>query len=246
VWMIYGIGYLGRTPEWVVKELNYGELPAARTDVARSLRQPEDLPSVEEILAERPELAEEFPPGGRAPTLGDLAAADPAVAEELDLGDWELLSPSDAQTGEAQAATTAFLVDEAKKFEATSDFVVLSSYSLGGKERRDPAANLMERAVHKVKSALTLRHPVHYAVVQVAPAIPQLERPGQPPPLPVRDENQPIWSVIMVRDLGSRRQPALAVTLVCGLIFAFGCNSLHRRDKLAVAGRAPVPATPDS
>jgi hypothetical protein len=243
VWMIYGIGYLGRTPAWVVKELNYGDLPAAETEVARSLPPPEDLPSAEEILAERPELAAEFPPGGRTPTLGDLAEADPAVEEELQLGEWELLSPANPQTGEAQATTTAFLVDEAKKFEDTSDFVVLSSYSRGGKEPRPEDANLWEQAWHKIKSAVQLRHPPHYAVVQVAPAIPQLERPGQPPPLPVRDESQPIWSVIMVRDLGSRRQPALAVTLVCGLIFAFCCNSLHRRDKLVGPGQAPLPAT---
>jgi len=30
---------------------------------------------------------------------------------------------------------------------------------------------------------------------------------------------------------------------VCGLIFAFCCNSLHRRDKLVGPGQAPLPAT---
>jgi len=49
----------------------------------------------------------------------------------------------------------------------------------------------LERAGIKIKNSLTPFHPPHFAVVQVREAIEQPEKPGQPPPLAIGDENEP-------------------------------------------------------
>jgi hypothetical protein len=37
--------------------------------------------------------------------------------------------------------------------------------------------------------------------------------------------------VVMIRDLGSKRQPALFITIGSGIIFLLCCLMLHRRDR---------------
>jgi hypothetical protein len=46
----------------------------------------------------------------------------------------------------------------------------------------------------------------------------------------------------MLRDLGSRRQPAAFITLGSGLIFGVLCMMLHRRDQVVALNRSAVPA----
>jgi hypothetical protein len=53
-------------------------------------------------------------------------------------------------------------------------------------------------------------------------------------PLPARpDPDEPIVSVIMVRDLGSLRLPPAVLTFVFGALFALTCVTLHGRDRRA-------------
>jgi hypothetical protein len=249
VWSIYGIGRQGRTPTWHVEDMNFGDLRVSSVEVARPVPEPDQLPDPEEVLASNEDLAALFPEeeGVRRPGLGDLVGADPEVAEELeqaveDAGaeGWVLLSASDPQTGEAQAAASAYVVDTRKLFESQSDFVVLNSFSYGGKEKLAEDASLLDRIWFKTKRILTypFGHPTHYAVVQLQQAVPQETTPGEPPPLAVADETKPVISVVMVRDLGTRRLPSVGVTIFSGIVFAILCNSLHRRDKLVAEARA--------
>ena len=61
--------------------------------------------------------------------------------------------------------------------------------------------------------------------------------PGETPPRPVADENKPVISVIMIRDLGTvRLRPAL-VTIGSLFIFLAFCYWLHVRDKEVMARR---------
>ena len=61
--------------------------------------------------------------------------------------------------------------------------------------------------------------------------------PGEAPPRPVVDDNEPVISVVMVRDLGAvRLRPAL-VTIGSLLIFVALCYWMHVRDKEFMANR---------
>jgi hypothetical protein len=61
--------------------------------------------------------------------------------------------------------------------------------------------------------------------------VPQRVEPGRAPARPVIDENQPHRYLLMIRDLGSRRQPAAFITIGSAIVFAILCWLLHRRDR---------------
>jgi hypothetical protein len=247
VWSMYGIGYQGRTASWKVLEINYDNQPTADED-ARTIPPRDDLPDPRELIEGNALLEEQFPddPTARQPQLGDLLSADPNLADdealagisETDDG-WELLASADPQTGEAVAAASAYLVEERQLFEASDDFVVLDSWSQGGKDDRDDDS-LWGRAKFKAERIVTwpLGHPEHKVVVRAQQVVPREQVPGQPPPIPEADGEQPVVSVVMVRDLGSRRQPAIFLTIACAIAFGICCNVLHRRDKLVAEARA--------
>lgn len=241
-WSIYGIGLQGQAPSWEVIETNTGNLDEAATEVARRLPASEDLPEPEQFLEADPELAEAFEGQPREPTLSDLLTVDPSINEELDLNGWRLLSPSDPQSGEAQAAADAALgPDGTAKFEESSEYVIVNTFSIGGKDRRTDDS-ILGRVTYKIRSALELRHPPHYALVSVEGVVPVETEPGEAPPPPEIDESQPVISVVMVRDLGALRLPSAGITIFSGIVFAVLCNILHRRDKLVASVRAPAPA----
>jgi hypothetical protein len=79
-----------------------------------------------------------------------------------------------------------------------------------------------------------VQHPPHYAIIQIQPVIPQETEPGQAPPTPEADPDEPVVSVIMERNLGDVRFPGAMLTIFSGLMFAVTILMLHRRD-LAVA-----------
>jgi hypothetical protein len=248
VWAMYGIGYQGRVATWKVEEVNYGDLTQANTEEARTVPPREELPDPREIIEGNPTLEAQFPedPTVRAPQLGDLLSVDPSIADDpamagaIETEDgWVLLASADKQTGEAVAAASAYLVDERELFASANDFVVLDSWSEGGKEAREGDSTL-DRALFKAERIATwpLGHPEHRVVVRVNEVVPRETVPGQPPPTPEADETQPVVSVVMVRDLGSRRQPAIFLTIASTIAFGVCCSSLHRRDKLVAQARA--------
>jgi hypothetical protein len=48
----------------------------------------------------------------------------------------------------------------------------------------------------------------------------------------VIDESQPHQYVVMLRDLGTKRQPAAFITIGSTIIFLVCCWMLHRRDRI--------------
>ncbi|MGH9185485.1 MAG: hypothetical protein ACRD0U_06700 [Acidimicrobiales bacterium] len=241
IWWIYGIGMKGTDPHWEVRDIVHGELNQSAVEAARSLPLATELPNPEDVVATDDALAEEF--AGKLPTLGDLIEFKPELREDLNLdeetGGWELLETSNAQRGDAATAADAALgADGTGDFETASDYKVLDVFSIGGKERRDPDANMIERVKHKLLSIWHWRHPTHYAVVQVQAVKEQAVEAGEAPPPPEVDPNQTVISVVMVRNLGDRRFPAAMVTLMFGALFALTCWRLHERDKLVARNRA--------
>ena len=169
-------------------------------------------------------------------TLSELAAISPSLARSLDYGTgWRLLNT--AQSGEAVATASAHVVEEGYFAEAT-EFKVLNSFDLGGKVRLNANPTRGDRIVRELRIATQIFSPPHYTVVQVRAVVPQTAAPGEAPPRPVLDQNSPIISVVMERDLGNKRLYPFLTALGSLLLFIVTATMLHYRDKEAMARRA--------
>lgn len=150
----------------------------------------------------------------------DPTANAASVATELQAEGWNLLDEADPQRGQAVAASDAILENEAKEFSAGS-YISVAVYDRGGE--RWPKIN-------DSLDFFAFFHKPRYALVEVAPVVPQRVEPGRAPARPVVDTAQPHRYVHMLRDLGAKRQPAMLITIGSGLIFLMLCWLLHRRD----------------
>jgi hypothetical protein len=234
MWTTRGIGWIGTTPTWDTVEINRGELEVATTESAQALAGVDVASAIPEDLTEPEEI--------------NAAAVDYAEQIEDQLDGWRLLPPGDQQRGEAQASADAHLVEEGV-FEASSDYVPLQfgAFDRGGKDEIDPEDNSIERVWHWVRtSVLQPLHPEHLVVIQVQGAEEVFVEPGEPPPTPVADPDQPVVSIIMERNaggpipqlIGGRRFTPLMFTLFSGIVFLVLAASLHGRDKREMAVRA--------
>ena len=176
-------------------------------------------------------------------TLSELAAVAPGVISDaeadgrLNLGGWKLLST--AESGEAQASAVAMLTENPNlDFTSQADFKLLDAYAIGGKEGLPEDPTRIDRIWTQIRTAFTILNPIRYGIVQVQGVIHQPLIPGQPPPTPAVDPNQPIISVIMVRDLGNTRLKPALVTLGSLAVFIALCMFLHERDKLTQQQRS--------
>ncbi|MEI7756232.1 MAG: hypothetical protein RL278_631 [Actinomycetota bacterium] len=155
------------------------------------------------------------------PTLGgDPVANAASISTQLQTEGWHLLDEADPQRGQAVAASDAILQIEAKEFPAGS-YLSVAVYDRGGE--RFPKIN-------DSLDFFAFFHKPRYALVEVAPVVPQHVEPGRAPARPVVDTAQPHRYVHMLRDLGAKRQPAMFITFGSGLIFLMLCWLLHRRD----------------
>jgi hypothetical protein len=204
----------------------------AVTDDVNSLPSPAEVVEMRDaILAENPDIAETF---ASTPSLTDLASENPELVQDLDLGNWRVVSAADA--GEAQAAADVVLAEQGL-FTDPTGYKKLEVYEFGGKPRREDVPDdewyeeMWTRIKYKVETTVWWKHPTRYAVVQVQPVVAQETRPGEAPPRPVVDEEQPVISVVLVRDLGNQRgTPALylVISLAFFIIFVL---MLHFRDR---------------
>jgi hypothetical protein len=238
-----GIGPRGTNPSWKPVEIYVNDPrdpEPPRTKELAKLPLPQDLPAADRILAEHPEVAEDFPNGA---TLSDLQNSHPellsAYLDKEALGGWRLVSSASA--GEAQAAADAAL-KAANFYSSPTAYKKLDTFEYGGKPslaQECPDAkggsflpdDPLCRIWLKIRNSLTLKHPTHFAVVQVQAVIPQEPRPGEPPPLPVVDRNAPIVSVVLVRDLGNVRLIPFLYFVISLALFVFFVLVLHYRDK---------------
>jgi hypothetical protein len=233
------IGPRGENPSWEPVEIYVDGPETPQTDEAELLPQPEDVADADRILGENPELSEEYPNGF---LLSELAANNPEILEQyLDeeaLNGWRIVPSSDA--GEAQAAAEVALVDSGF-FSGPTDFERLDTFSYGGKPTRAeecPDDGMLCRAWYRVRKSFMLGHPTHYAIVQVQGVIEQTPVAGEAPPLPQVDPNQPVVSVVMVRDLGQVRLIPFLYFVISLALFVLFAWVLHSRDKTLMANKA--------
>lgn len=240
IWVLYGIGLQGRLPSWHVFEINRGDLASAQ-------------------FVEAQDLA-----GGLEETSAGVST-DPAAldawfraAEESQeapkVGEWTGVLASNRARGEAQAAVDAWLVGN--KVFGAGTYVPVAAFVRGGKDPR-PAGlacgisklstwdECIDRAGRKLHSIfIQPRHPAKQIAVMVSPASPEtlIVRPGEAPPVKVLDPDQPMYTVLMERDLGSKRLPPFLIMIGSGIIFAAFAWRLHERDKAETAARAAYAA----
>lgn len=156
--------------------------------------------------------------GGGA-SFTDVAAA---TQNALVSSGWNKLPVDDQGFGQAVAAADEIIQGEARLY-AAGEYQAVDVFTRGG-ERWPKISESVD--------FLAFFHKPHYAVVQIAPVIPQRVEPGRAPARPIIDESQPHQYVIMLRDLGSQRQPAAFITIGSTIIFLVSCWVLHRRDRI--------------
>lgn len=241
IWWITppAIGPRGTNGSWKPVEIyeNSGGVP--KTVQVGGLMDPSDLPSADRILADNPELAAEYPNGF---VLSDLKASHPEVVAEYiqkeNMNGWSLVASSAA--GESQAAADVALVN-AGIFTGPTAYKKLNTWEYGGKPKREDECadtDMVCRAIYRVKIAATFKHPTHYAVVQVQKVVTQEAKPGEPPPLPKVDTSAPVYSVVLVRDLGNVRLIPFLYFLISLSLFIIFAWTLHNREKVLMRNKA--------
>ncbi len=271
LWWVYGIGWAGDPPTWETVDVNRSPLSESVVEEATMLPDRPDLIATygtpfelveasgnETAIAEfDPELSPEDTEGlteeeaaaaqadsnlkAELVTYSDVAAVTPEVIDDagMDFGGWDLLST--AESGEAQTQASADLL-EVGEFDGAEEFKFLEAYDIGGKESLDDDPTRWDRIALSFENAVRLEHPTRYAVVQVQRVIEQETVPGEAPPRPQPDEDEPVISVVMVRNLGDRRLPPALFTTGSLLIFLTLCYMLHTRDKELMRRRAAFEA----
>ncbi|HSP02391.1 MAG TPA: hypothetical protein VLR27_02750 [Acidimicrobiales bacterium] len=236
IWWIYGIGMQGQAPEWDVVEYNAGDVDQAVTDKVTELEL-SDLPQDDD--------------GVDYEAMSTLAEEDPERFVEIneqfeeDSNGWRWMPASDPSRGEAEATVSDALPECSTcnfGIENPADFLVLGAFEVGGKEGLPADPSRWDRIRTQIVSAFTIKNPERYAVVQVQRVIEQEPVPGEAPPTPEVNPDEPVISVVMIRDIGDRRFPAAMITIGSTLIFALLCWVLHQRERILEANLAHAEA----
>jgi len=159
---------------------------------------------------------------------GDAPADAAAVSARLTDDGWKPLNS--ALPAFQQAGSTGGVLLEESGAYAAGEFVVAKVYEKGGE--RGPS--FWDDRI----DFIAFFHKPHYALVEIAPLLPQRTEPGRAPARAVVDTSRPHEYVYMVRDLGSKRVPAAIITISSLIVFLALCWLLHTRDRRVAENRA--------
>jgi hypothetical protein len=143
------------------------------------------------------------------------------LREEMIAEGYVVLDPASPAFGQAQASASVFLEEEGAF--APGEYTIVEVFDIGG----DRWPKITESI-----DFLAFYHDPHYVVVEAAPLVPTRTEPGRAPASPQIDETRQRQYVYMIRDLGTRRQPAMVLTVGGGAIFLALCYLLHRRERI--------------
>lgn len=247
-WAIYGLGYHGPAPAWKIKELSSSPTSAVEPKL-HTVPQVTDLPKTPEQYIETNSTVAAALKGRTDPSIGDVIAADPTIAKQLQpqLNGWTIVSSADGTYGDSSSVAGEYLQENGfntMKFDDSSTYQVQAVFEVGGKPERK-SDSMFDRITNRIQTTamwFIADNPHHWAVVQVRPTIAQTSLPGEPPPPAVVDPNGPVINVLMIRDLGAVRQPAFALGILSLISFIILAYSLHVRDKEGMANRRAAEA----
>lgn len=182
------------------------------------------------VLQSTPALSGGGPLSERVVVPDDASPTDVAsTVDQAFVGDgWNKLDaslPAYQQAGSAAAT----MLEETDAFK-TGEFQVVNVFDKGGKAY----PSFFDGKV----DFLAFKHEKYYAVVEVAALVAQRTEPGRAPARPIVDDARPHQYVYMIRDLGSKREPAAMITIGSLLVFLMLCYLLHTRDRRVVENRA--------
>lgn len=142
---------------------------------------------------------------------------------------WGAVPETDPGYGQATASADAILVGAEVKGYGSGEQVPVAVYERGG-ERYPTIGDSFD--------FFAFRHTPHHAIVEFAPLVPTRTEPGRAPAPAEIDESRPHIYVLMIRDLGTRRQPAAFITIGSSMIFGLSLLLLSRRERIAIAHRS--------
>lgn len=159
---------------------------------------------------------------------GDVTSDAAEVQAALQGNGWLKLDPSLPSFQQAGSAGSAML--ESSELFAVGEFTVVGVYDKGGE--RSPT--FWDGRI----DFLAFFHKPHYALVEIAPLMPQRTEPGRAPARAVIDTSRPHEYVYMIRDLGQKRVPA-AIICIGSLVILLALSWLmHTRDRRVAVNRA--------
>ncbi|NNC80246.1 MAG: hypothetical protein HKN94_08855 [Acidimicrobiales bacterium] len=176
-----------------------------------------------------------------APDFVEAAEVDGPIP---DLNGWEIMNTAEA--GEAQSTAGAGIVEhEGFDFESQNEFRFLDAFRIGGKPRLDRdidpvctfCADNLRRGWHWIANSARIKNPSEYSVVQLQAVTEEslVSVEGEAPRFAEPDENAPIISVVMIRDLGNLRFPPAMITVGSLIIFLTLAYMMHVRDLESMA-----------
>lgn len=152
----------------------------------------------------------------------DAPAAAEKVSKTLVEDGWTILDESDPRRGQAVASSDEIIQIEAEEFSA-GEYISVNVYDKGG-ERYPKISESLD--------FFAFFHKARYSIVEVAPLVEQRTEPGRAPARAQIDTTQPHRYVVMIRDLGAKRQPAIFIAIGSGIVFFLLAWVLHRRETL--------------
>ena len=161
-------------------------------------------------------------------TRTDDPAADAVAVQSLLKDTWKQLNSALPSYAQAGSAGSVFL--EESGAYAAGEFQVVGVFEKGGE--RGP--KFWDDRI----DFLAFFHKPHYALVEVAPLVPQRSEPGRAPARAVIDTSRPHEYVFMIRDMGSRRVPSAIICISSLVIFLTLCWMLHTRDRRVALNRS--------
>ena len=202
IWWMYGIGLKGAEPSWA-------QIPGSTVI--------QDVGVLDQAGVIDTPLKLDADAGS--------AAVASALGDQLIGQGWSKVADSAPEFGQAEASAGVFLEEEGAlkpgQFDVTAVYEVdpptESAYpKLFGRDELDQIAFF---------------HKPYYTLVEVAPYSPFRVDQGRAPVAPKVDESQSRQYVYMIRDLGSKREPAAYICFGSTIIFLAMCWALHRRDR---------------
>jgi hypothetical protein len=161
-------------------------------------------------------------------TPTDDPTADAASVQKLLNESWSQLNSALPSYAQAGSAGSVFL--EESGAYAAGEFQVVSVFEKGGE--RGPT--FWDDRI----DFLAFFHKPHYALVEIAPLVPQREEPGRAPARGVIDTSRPHEYIFMIRDMGSKRVPSAIICISSLIIFLTLCWMLHTRDRRVALNRS--------
>ena len=227
----------GRVPAWQVKAVQANpktsKIPAVR-DIETKKQQLDPGINAAEFSAVKAavdaKLVTQLPVGGAPLPTGTNDVANQAATLRTMLADQ---ARANLVTGGATQAEADAAIPAPQAFAAPTEYQVVNVYETGGARPNIFAGKFS--------------HTPKYAVAELCPVDTQRATTfGERKPQAICDLNQPNFTVLVERDLGSVRVPPMIVLIVSSLLFLLSLLSLHwyEKDRNAAATGAAAPKQP--